>query len=277
MTFLSAIILGMVQGIAEFLPISSSGHLAVFQTFFNLSADTDDHMFFNVLLHLGTLVAVLVAYRKDILELIKEFFRMIHVTKTPRGEQANVPARRMILMLIIATIPLVLVLPFQGHVEALQSNTFFIGFAFLVTGLLLFSSDRMKKGHKTQKDASFKDALLVGLAQVFAVVPGVSRSGCTISASMGRGFDREFAVKFSFLMSIPAVLGAGILELSKAITEGINTELLPMYLVGVVTATVFGYGSICLLKYIARKGKFGSFAYYCWGAGLVTLILSLIA
>ena len=120
------------------------------------------------------------------------------------------------------------------------------------------------------------DAILVGLAQAVAVVPGLSRSGTTTSAGMARGFDRTYAVKFSFLMSIPAVLGANILSIVDAVKAGIDTSLLPMYLVGVLVAMVSGYASISLLRFIARKGRFGGFAYYCWGAGLVTLILSLI-
>ena len=142
---------------------------------------------------------------------------------------------------------------------------------------LLFLSDRLPRGTKTARNASMVDALLVGAAQAVAVVPGLSRSGTTIAAGMARGFDRSFAVKFSFLLSIPAVLGANVLSIADAVRAGIDTSLLPVYLVGVVVAMVSGYAAIGLLRFIARKGRFGGFAYYCWGAGLVTLILSLIS
>lgn len=276
MSYISAIILGLVQGVAEFLPISSSGHLSLFQHFFQLTDVEHDHMFFDVLLHLGTLVAVFFAYRRDIGELLREFFSMIHLRKLPQGQTPDIPARRMILMIIVATLPLLLVFPIKDRVELLYQNTFFIAFALVLTGTLLFVSDRMPRGHKTAGTATMTDALLVGLAQAVAVVPGLSRSGTTISAGMARGFDRTYAVKFSFLMSIPAVLGANILSIVDAVKAGIDTSLLPMYLVGVVVAMVSGYASISLLRFIARKGRFGGFAYYCWGAGLVTLILSLI-
>ena len=233
-------------------------------------------MFFDVLLHLGTLVAVFFAYRRDIGELLREFFSMIHLRKLPQGQTPDIPARRMILMIIVATLPLLLVFPIKDRVELLYQNTFFIAFALMLTGTLLFVSDRMPRGHKTAGTATMTDALLVGLAQAVAVVPGLSRSGTTISAGMARGFDRTYAVKFSFLMSIPAVLGANILSIVDAVKTGIDPSLLPMYLVGVVVAMVSGYASISLLRFIARKGRFGGFAYYCWGAGLVTLILSLI-
>ena len=276
MSYISAIILGLVQGVAEFLPISSSGHLSLFQHFFQLTDVEHDHMFFDVLLHLGTLVAVFFAYRRDIGELLREFFSMIHLRKLPQGQTPDIPARRMILMIIVATLPLLLVFPIKDRVELLYQNTFFIAFALMLTGTLLFVSDRIPRGHKTAGTATMTDALLVGLAQAVAVVPGLSRSGTTISAGMARGFDRTYAVKFSFLMSIPAVLGANILSIVDAVKTGIDPSLLPMYLVGVVVAMVSGYASISLLRFIARKGRFGGFAYYCWGAGLVTLILSLI-
>lgn len=277
MSYLSAIILGLVQGVAEFLPISSSGHLSIFQNFFQMADVEHDHMFFDVLLHLGTLVAVFVAYRKDIAELLREFFAMVHLRRLPAGQKPDVPARRMILMIILATLPLVLVLPIKDYVESLYKNTFFIAFALFLTGALLFLSDRMPRGNKTASNATMLDALLVGLAQAVAVVPGLSRSGTTISAGMARGFDRSYAVKFSFLMSIPAVLGANLLSIVDAAKAGIDPSLLPVYLVGVVVAMVSGYAAISLLRYIAQKGRFGGFAYYCWGAGLVTLILSLIS
>ena len=276
MSYISAIILGLVQGVAEFLPISSSGHLSLFQHFFQLTDVEHDHMFFSVLLHLGTLVAVFFAYRRDIAELLREFFCMVHLRKLPQGQTPDIPARRMILMIIVATLPLLLVFPIKDRVELLYQNTFFIAFALVLTGTLLFVSDRMPRGHKTAGTATMGDAILVGLAQAVAVVPGLSRSGTTISAGMARGFDRTYAVKFSFLMSIPAVLGANILSIVDAVKAGIDTSLLPMYLVGVLVAMVSGYASISLLRLIARKGRFGGFAYYCWGAGLVTLILSLI-
>lgn len=276
MSYISAIILGLVQGVAEFLPISSSGHLSLFQHFFQLTDVEHDHMFFSVLLHLGTLVAVFFAYRRDIAELLREFFCMVHLRKLPQGQTPDIPARRMILMIIVATLPLLLVFPIKDRVELLYQNTFFIAFALVLTGTLLFVSDRMPRGHKTAGTATMGDAILVGLAQAVAVVPGLSRSGTTISAGMARGFDRTYAVKFSFLMSIPAVLGANILSIVDAVKAGIDPSLLPMYLVGVLVAMVSGYASISLLRFIARKGRFGGFAYYCWGAGLVTLILSLI-
>lgn len=277
MTYWNAIILGLVQGVAEFLPISSSGHLAMLQNFLHLG-DMESHLLFDVLLHLGTLAAVICAFWSDVRSLVREGLRMVHLKPMRRGEKPDRLLRRTIQFLILATLPLLLVFFVKDAVEALYSNTFFIGFMLLLTGLLLFAADRMGHGNKKEKGATLADVLIVGLAQAVAVVPGLSRSGTTICVGMLRGFDRNFAVRFSFLLSIPAVLGANILTIVDAVQAGaVNTALLPMYLVGMAVAFVSGYLSIYLLRTLVQKGRFGSFCYYCWGAGLVTLILSLVS
>ncbi len=274
MTYGQAILLGFVQGIAEFLPISSSGHLAVLQNFLAIG-DMENQLLFDVLLHLGTLAAVFLAFHSDICSLWNEGLRMLHLKKTRRGEKPDGMKRRLIWFLIAATVPLVPAAILNKFVENLYQNTFFIGFAFLVTGFLLFAADRMGHGNKSECGATLGDAVMVGLAQMIAVVPGLSRSGTTISAGLLCGFDRNFAVKFSFLLSIPAVLGANLVSLIKAFAAGVDWTMAPKYLVGVAVAFVSGYLAIYLLRMVMQRGKFGGFAYYCWGAGLVTLILSL--
>lgn len=270
MSFLSSVILGLIQGIAEFLPISSSGHLAFCQKYFNMQ--TPD-MFFDILLHIATLLAVFVAYWSEIKAIILEFFTMVGVRRLPDGQKPDMMSRRMILFIVIATLPLFVIMPFDDKIGELKDQPIALGCAFLVTGAILFLSDRLRRGNKDLKNATIVDALLVGLAQMCATVPGISRSGSTIAAGMGRGFTREFAVKFSFLMSIPAILGAFVLKLIDAITVGVTWD--PVYFVGMVVAAVSGYLSICLLKFITKRGSFGAFCYYCWGVGLVTLALAL--
>ncbi len=276
MTYINAIILGLVQGVAEFLPISSSGHLSLLQNFFGLNT-AQDQVFFDVLLHFGTLISVLVVYRKDIIDMIREFFLGIAALFSRKGSrQAPPPARRLVFLIIVATLPLFVILPIQDKVEGLYDNTIFISCALLVTGFLLYFSDRMARGRKNAKNATVLDAVLVGCAQAVATVPGLSRSGTTIAAGMTRGFSRDFAVRFSFLMSLPAVLGANILSLVKAVKAGFDTSLLPMYLVGVIVAMVSGYFAIRLVKLLSDKGKFGKFAYYCWIVGALSLVYSIV-
>lgn len=274
MTVFTSFLLGLIQGVAEFLPISSSGHLAIAQNLLNLQAEIP--AFFDVLLHLGTLLAVFVAYWQDIKDMVVEFFCGIgdlvhHSTPTPVP-----PARRLILLIILGTLPLFAVLPIKDKVQGLSDNMIFIGAALIVTGFLLFASDMMRKGRKTERNATWLDVLIVGAGQAIATMPGISRSGMTISAGCFTGFERKFAVRFSFLLSIPAVLGANILSLKDAAEAGIVWSEVPVYLVGVVTAAVVGYLCIRLLRMIADKGRFGAFAYYCWAVGLLTLVLNII-
>ena len=276
MTWLSAIIMGLVQGIAEFLPISSSGHLAIAEHLLNMQGASEIPQFYYVLLHLGTLVAVFIAYWDEIYDMIVEFFAgvgdLVHHT-TPRVVP---PARRMILLVIVGTLPLFVMVPFRHFFEGLSDNMYFIGGALLFTGVLLFVSDRVRRGGKTEKTARLSDALVVGIGQAIALCPGVSRSGMTITTGCFVGFERKFAVRFSFILSIPAILGANILSIKDAVDAGINWSEMPMYLIGVAVAAVTGYLCIRLLKMIADRGRFGAFAYYCWTVGALVLIFTIV-
>ena len=274
MSLLSSIILGLIQGVAEFLPISSSGHLAIAEHLLGMTG-LEIPEFFDVLLHLGTLVAVFAAYWEDIRDMVVEFFCGVRDLAHRTTPTPVPPARRLILLIIVGTLPLLVVLPIKDLVEGLTDNMYFVGGALIVTGFLLFASDRVKKGRKTEKNAALVDVLLVGAAQAIATCPGISRSGTTITAGCFVGFDRKFAVRFSFLLSIPAILGANVLSIKDALATVVWSEV-PVYLVGVAVAAAVGYACIRLLKMIADKGKFGFFAYYCWIVGAITLVLTVI-
>lgn len=276
MSVLTAVLLGLVQGVAEFLPISSSGHLAIAEKLLAIPGAGDVPEFYDVLLHLGTLVAVFIAYWDDIRDMILEFFAGVrdlarHTTPDP------VPgARRLILMLVVGTLPLFAMVPFRHFFTSLGDNMYFIGAALLFTGVLLFACDRVKRGRKNEKSATMRDALIVGLGQAVALCPGISRSGMTITMGCFAGFERKFAVRFAFLLSIPAVLGANVLSLGDALEAGIDWASMPVYLLGVLVAAVSGYLCIRLLRYVADRGRFGAFAYYCWAAGALTLVLTVL-
>ena len=273
MTYFTAFLLGLIQGVAEFLPISSSGHLAIAQNLLGMSQAGSVPEFFDVLLHLGTLVAVFAAYWHEICDMVVEFFRGIGDLAHRSTPTPVPPARRLILLIVVGTLPLFAVLPIRKTVQGLGDNMYFVGAALIFTGFLLFLCDRVRRGRKTERSATWLDALLVGVGQAVATLPGVSRSGMTITAGCFVGYERRFAVRFSFLLSIPAVLGANILSITDAVQAGIVGAEVPMYLVGVAVAAVTGYLCIRLLKYIADKGRFGAFAYYCWAAGVLTLVL----
>ncbi len=275
MTVLWAIFLGFIQGATEFLPVSSSGHLAIFQNIFDLKVEGGD-MFFDVLLHMGTLIAVFIAFWGDIVSMVRDFFSWLSGL-FKKGRRKSPPSVRLILLIIVATLPLIIVLPFKDNIEALSMNLTFVSCALIVTGTLLFISDRFKPGRKNESSARVTDALCVGLMQAVATSPGLSRSGTTIATSLFCGFDRAFAVRFSFLMSIPAVLGANLLELKDAVSSG-GLSVSPWVCVaGVLTSAIVGYFAIKFIDMLVKKGKFGVFAYYCWIVGAGVLAYSLFA
>lgn len=278
MNFLNAILLGIVQGIAEFLPISSSGHLSLMQSLLGIGglAELDNNAVYNVMLHIGTLVAVFVAYWDDIRDMIVELFVMVTGRAKAGKVEKNMPMRRQILMMIIATLPLFLVLPFEDRIQSIGAYPLLVGIALIINGVILFVADRLPRGKKNEKDITALDALLIGLFQVVATAPGISRSGITITAGMGRKLDRAYAVKFSFLLSLVAVAGAVFLKVLDLFKMEIDVAALPAYLVGMIIAGVVGYASIKLLQKIVDKGKFGGFAYYCWAVGLIAVVGSLI-
>ncbi len=275
MSIWNAVILGLVQGLAEFLPISSSGHLSILSNLFSL-AGTEEHMFFDVLLHLGTLLSICIVYWEDIRQMFFEVLGFINVGPLSGERQQRYPAARLFFMICLATLPLFLVLPINDKLEVLYYNNIFIGLALILTGCMLYVSDKMTPGRKTGGSMTILDAVIIGLCQCAATVPGLSRSGTTITAGLATGLRRDFAVKFSFLLSVPAVLGANILSLVDAVQSGIDWSCVPAYLIGTAVAMLSGIGAISLLKYIANKGKFGGFAYYCWVVGVLSIILSMI-
>ena len=278
MTVLQGMLLGLIQGLTEFLPVSSSGHLSIFQNLFGMSKDGTDNVLFDVLLHLATLASVCFAYRGDLAAIVRDCLGFIYAARHPEpgAEKRRYPGARLLFMIILATLPLFLVLPIHKEIEKLYNSTVFIGIALILTGAMLWVSDRMPRGRKKGKTMGIWDALLVGVSQAIATVPGLSRSGTTISAGIAAGLDRQFAVKFSFLLSIPAVLGANLLSLIDAFQEGIDWSSVPACLLGMLVAMVVGYAAILLLRYIVRRGKFGLFAYYCAFAGVLTLLLTII-
>ncbi len=278
MSILLAIFLGIVQGVTEFLPVSSSGHLSIFQNLFGLNYSESDNLFFDVLLHVGTLLAICIVYRNDLKAIWVGLVQLIRGEKTDAMYSRRLtPPVRLLVFIIVATLPLFLAVPFNDKISALFGNTLFVGCALIVTGFILLLGDIVaKKGTKNAKTMTIWDALIIGVCQVLALFPGVSRSGTTITAGTVRGLDRKFAVRFSLLMSIPAILGSTLLTLADAVSAGIDTKAIPAYLIGFIVSAAVGLVSINLLRRITSKGKFGKFRYYCWGMGVLTVILTLI-
>lgn len=251
-----AIFLGIVQGLTEWLPISSSGHLVILQQTLNLNVP----LLFDVMLHFGTLLAIFVVFWKDILNILKSLFSLDF--KSENG--------KMVKFIIIGTIPVALLGFFLHNIfESFFSNLFSVGIALIITGIILL----LTKKFRGRKRLNSSDSLLIGIAQAIALMPGISRSGITISTGLLRGIDKEKIYRFSFLLSIPAVIGANLLELSKEVITEI--ELTP-YIIGTITAAIVGYLSLRFLFRILKRGKFYYFSFYCLILGILVLIYSSI-
>ncbi|WHH58992.1 undecaprenyl-diphosphatase UppP [Petroclostridium sp. X23] len=277
MNIFIAIILGIVQGLTEFLPVSSSGHLVIFQELFGMNDLEESHLLFDTMLHLGTIVSVCLVYYKDIYHLVKEFFGLLG--DIPKGN-VNIdssPYRRMILLLITATIPAVIIgFAFKDFFETMFKSIRVVGFTLLFTGLLLWITNKLISGSKDESNAKYSNAFVVGIFQSMAIMPGISRSGSTIVGGLLNGFQKEFAIKFSFLMSIPAVLGAAVLQVPDLLEQGFESaELLP-FLIGTVAAAITGFVAIKFLINLLNKGKLYMFSYYCWIVGSLVIIYSLL-
>jgi len=279
MPLLLSLFLGIVQGITEFLPISSSGHLSILQNLLNVGYSEKNHLLFEVLLHLGTLVSICVVYRAEIKTMISdgiEFLRMRNDSDTDEPVTLKPPARAL-LFVLVGSLPLILAVIFNSFITRLNFSTVFIGLALIITGGLIFVSDKyIQRGNKTEKTMTVTDALIIGLAQAVATLPGLSRSGTTIAVGLARGLSGNFALRFSLLLSIPAVFGAMLVSLFNAIRDGADFSLFPVYLAGFVVAAVVGFFAIQFIRRLMAKSGIGKFAYYCWGVGALTLILTLV-
>lgn len=273
MDIFQAIIIGLVQGLTEFLPVSSSAHLIFVQQALGL---TDVPLAFDVLLHAGTLVAVFIYFYNDIIQMIKGFFLSLIDLKEGKfmSEIKRDPYKKLAWLTIIATIPIGVVgLLFNDVVEELFGGLTVPAFLLLITGCLLYFSQRMNSGKINVQNISTKEALVMGCGQALAILPGLSRSGTTIASGLFVGLDKEFAAKFSFILSIPAILGAAVVQLKDL--SGANIEL-SACVAGFIVAVISGYIAISFLLKLVRERSLDIFAFYCWIVGIVILVGSLI-
>lgn len=290
MNVLKAIFMGILQGATEFLPVSSSGHLALFKAIFNVETETG--VLFDVLLHVATLISICLVFYKDILKLVIEFYgickdlimNMISFFKSISGsgkaEYVQVitnPFRKFVVLLIITTIPTGIIgLLLDDVVDYASSNLLITGICLICTGLILFISDFLPEKGKKIKDVNYADAFCIGVTQGVATLPGLSRSGTTITACVLCGFDRKFAAKYSFIMSIPAILGALVLQLSKISSDTITGGDIGCYILGMIIAAIIGFVALKLTMRLLMSRYFKYFAFYCLGAGFISLIVYII-
>ena len=276
MTVFESFILGLIQGFAEFLPISSSGHLALMENWLGFSGS--EAVSVTVLLHLGTLISVLVVFRHEVWDLIKELFKLLGEIFTGKGFHLRKnDTRKLGIMIIIATIPAAIVgYLLDKKIEEVFSVIMYIGCCFIITAILLFVAERVGKGRRDLDKANFRNSLVVGLFQAVAILPGISRSGSCIVGGLLLGFTRELAVKFAFLISIPAVLGAVVLNIPTAIKEGFGGSLLLPGLFGMLVAAISGYLAIKLMLKVVTGKKLYIFSIYTMALGIATIVISIM-
>ena len=272
MSILNAIFLGIVQGITEFLPVSSSGHLVLMREVLGINL-AEQAVIFDIILHIGTLISVVVFYWKDVLELFRGIFGIIGDIFKGRFSYEKDPAKRFVLMLIIATIPLFVAVLFESKLEKAFTSPMFVGCALLVTGVIIFFTDKIKNGTTDQSNTKYKSALVVGLIQLFAVLPGISRSGSTIFAGAAVGMKKSFAIKFSLLLSIIAIVGAAVIKIPAIDTAGVS---LTACITGIIVSAGTGILSIKFLVALLTKSKFKYIAYYCWAVGIFAIVSQLV-
>ena len=290
MDILKAILMGVVQGLTEFLPVSSSGHLGLIKGLFG--ADMGESILFDILLHFATLVSITLVFYKDIIKLVLEFvgmcrdifFNIAALGKSLSGGRdpqyvriISSPHRKFVLLLIISTIPTGIIGVFMKDVvEYTSSNLLVTGICLICTGLILLLSDFLADGDKKLKEMNNWDAFAIGTAQGVATLPGLSRSGTTIVAGLLCGLDRQFAAKYSFIMSIPAVLGALVLELFDLGSESVTAGDVGCYIVGMLIAAVIGFFALRFIMNLVVSRYFKYFAYYCGFIGLVSIITFIV-
>lgn len=276
MTIWDALIQGIVQGLTEFLPVSSSGHLSLVQYFTGNSGETG--AMFSILLHLGTLIAVFIAFRKTIWELIVEAFAMLgDIFQGKFSFKTMNPQRRMIWMLLLSLVPLLFFVLIKDVYSSVASDNDIVveGVCFVVTGVLLLLSDKLGSGKTDMATMRPRDALAMGIAQGIAPLPGISRSGSTVATGLLMGLDRSYAVTFSFIMGVPAVLGANVLELGDALGEPFPLSM-SVVLVGVLAAVVFGLLAIKMVQWLIHTDKYKYFGYYTLILGAAAIIIGLV-
>jgi undecaprenyl-diphosphatase len=270
-----AIVLGIVQGLTEFLPVSSSGHLVLFQNLFGLK---EPELLFDICMHVGTLTAAIIVFYREILEILRALFQIPRKLKL-RGGLIRLcevdESIRMVLLIVVGSIPTVVIgLLFKEIINQLFGSITVVGLMLLVTGSLLWLTQNMRNSKRPVRETTFKDALLIGIAQGLAIIPGVSRSGVTISTALFLGVDRKLASRYSFLLSIPAICGALLIGLD---TPELHTTI-PMSTIvaGSVVSAIVGWIALVILLRIVKRGRLHIIAPYCWLVGSGTLLLALI-
>lgn len=274
-TFGNAIIAGSIFALTDWLALSGTGHLAIISVLFDLQLQ-QQHLLLKALIELAVVLAAIIAYRKDVAAMIRDTVGLTGYGKKAGKKNARFPEARTLFMLSMSTLPLLFMLPFRNSFFSLWNNSVFVGISFLLNGCILLICEKMLPGKKGPGAMLISDALILGVCQCVALIPGISRLAVCMTACTAEGFNRQFSVRFSILMAIPAFFGSFVLSLADAAVAGIDSSLLPVYFVGMIAAFFISFLTISLFRRLIAHRGLGPLSYYCFVIGILTFILTMI-
>lgn len=277
MSVFLAMLLGLLQGAAVFLPISSTGHQVILHNLLKLDAPTSG--LYTFMMNLSTLISILLVYKKDIGKLLREGMDFLkgEATEDPLGDGRMAPSIRLIYFIVVGTVPMILTTLVSKQIDVLMGSTVFVSFAMIATGAILFAADKsIKPGQKSEKTMTTKDALFIGLGQAFAVLPGLSRLGNTFVIGLVQGLKRDFAIRFSIFLSLPAILFNILFSFLALFRKGIDWSTFLSVLVAFVISSASGYFCIQVMRLWTKRKKLLNISIYLWVIGVVTLVLSFV-
>ena len=276
MNILEAILFGFIQGFTEIFPISSSGHLAIMGNLFGINSDMYNFQMLTVFLHFGTILSILIVYWNEYYSMIQEFSLLIKAGKGETSGKYHYPSARLFIMICITCLPAVILFPLMKYIDNLYYSSYFIGAMMIVSGIILFISDKLDISNKDERNMTFSDALIIGFCQLVAAIPGISRVGLDMTAGKATGLSKEFSLKFAYLLSVPVAFGMNIVHLATSASNGFLWSDVPLYLVGMIISMLTGIFAMRIVRKSAENGSFHNFAYYNLVAGVLFIILTMI-
>ena len=276
MSIWNAVFFGLVQGLTEFFPVSSSAHLAALGNLFGIESGGFNFKLFTVFLHLGTIISLIIVLWNDLADMVYEVLLMVNARTNPRYRQKHYPNARLLMMLGVSTLPLFLLLLVNNYINRLYTNNIIMGVMLILSGTILFVADRFTGTKKLTNSMTMSDALIIGLCQLVAIIPGISRIATATTAGYSVGLKKDFALKYALLLSLPTSFGAAIIHIINASSGSFAWSDVPVCLVGMVTALLTGIFSLRVMLSLGEKAKFNGFSYYSWVAGVLFIILTMI-
>lgn len=276
MTVLEAIIIGLVHGFTEIFPVSASGHISLIENLFGIPITSGGHLLFDILMHLGTLVSVCVIYWQDLTEMVYELLGVMNLGPYAGMKKEHNFAARELIMILFAILPMIFIIPVRKYLMELYQHTALVGVMIILSGFVIFTAERMTPGKRGGKSISILDSVIIGICQTVSSIPGISRTGVTLTAGYASGLSRSYALRFALLLYIPTTLGYCLFDLIELFGTTVDPHCIPAYLVGTAVSILAGIAAIISIRKLLEKEKLGVFSYYSWVVGALAIILTII-